>query len=82
MAFRVPIALYLFHLSLFVCIWIVYTLERELLFNLNVVTNFTHFWLQNAKKGGDIKFKFTKFPVRKSEKTKQDDANLTTGALK
>ena len=43
---------------------------------------FTHFWLQNPKKGGDIQFKFTKFPVRKSEETKQEDANLTTGVVK
>ena len=43
---------------------------------------FTHFLLQNPKKGGDIQFKFTKFPVRKSEETKQEDANLTTGVVK
>ncbi|KAM7446130.1 hypothetical protein ABFA07_005479 [Porites harrisoni] len=36
----------------------------------------------NPKKGGDIQFKFTKFPVRKSEETKQEDANLTTGVVK
>ena len=60
------------------CIWLACTLVRELLFTLNIVTNFTHFWLQNPKKDGDIKFKFTKFPVRKSEETKQEDANWTT----